>query len=185
MKYILILFYTFYFISCSYTNSFVDEERSMNYYQQGLNAFNERNLEKAQAFFELAYENGMHAEALDALGCIALIENSVIEAKELFSKSISVNTKFALPYGHLAFVYEKLNNYEKAKKLYLKALTIDPNNYRFRNNLSALIYDTYKEQEAKNALILAKAELKKALILENDNKQILNNMNILEGLNHE
>lgn len=164
--------------SCTYVNEDNYSEENVALLKKGREAFSESNFEDAKAYFELAYENGVNAESLDALGCIATVQGALEDARELFIRAIEANSEFALAYGHLAYIYELIGDNKKAKENYLKSMELNPNDIRIRNNFASFLYDFYKEQDQKQAKLLAKLELKKAWILSKDDGKI--NRNLLE-----
>lgn len=178
MKKVLISLIVMFIFSCTYVNKDNYSEKNIKLLKKGREAFNKKNFSDAKAYFELAYENGINAESLDALGCIALTKGALEEAKELFVRAIRANNKFALAFAHLAYLHEFMGEKEQARDNYLEAIKLNPNNIKIRNNFAAFLYDTYKEKDLKKARLLASLELKKAWIIAKENGKI--NRNLLE-----
>jgi Flp pilus assembly protein TadD len=110
-------------------------------------------LNSAESALHLARDLSPHnARVIDGLGCIALRRHDYAAAKNQFDEAIELDSNYDRPYAHLAQIAEHGGRVGEAKQLLLKALQLNPLNYRSRNNYAVLLAELAgNETEAKEA----------------------------------
>lgn len=94
----------------------------------------------AKASYQVARElKPNDARVLDALGAVAWREGKDQVALDFFKAAYAQDYRYDRPLVHLALVAEKRGDILAAKELLLKAIKMNPLNYRAKNNLGALI----------------------------------------------
>lgn len=100
------------------------------------------------------------ARIADGFGCIAWRQKNWSAAEQHFKDSRKFNPEYDRAYAHLALVAEKRGDLEEAFKLYQTALSLNPLNYRARNNYAAALFDSGRSKEQKEQAV---KELRKAV----------------------
>jgi len=147
---------------------------SASYVGKGVLALRAGNLEEASAAFNLAKELYPSASAADGLGCVAFRRKDYRQAEQHFLKALEMDESYASAHANLALLYELKNSRKKALGNYLKALQLQPSNYRSRNNYAAHLYDS-------NLVDLARHELLKAKIVRGVDEPIVHNLKETES----
>jgi len=78
-------------------------------------------------------------ESLIELGKFYFINGKYDKAIEEFKKAIALNPGKSETYYNLGLVYEAKNNLEEARKMYEKAIEIDPNNKLAKEHLEKIV----------------------------------------------
>lgn len=115
-------------------------------------------LNVAKAYYQVARElKPNDARVIDGLGAIAWREGKTELAFYYFKRAYSLDSKYDRPLVHLALVAEKKGDFVAAKELLLKAIAINPLNYRAKNNLAVLIRRKGADREKKGLAKLYQA----------------------------
>ena len=94
---------------------------------KGLDAYNKGEMEQASGHFERAVaEYPRYARAYDMLGAIAIKASDRGKARELFSKSIQVDSSFSPAYLDLARMDLQDKNYGASESLLAKVIAMNP-----------------------------------------------------------
>ena len=136
-------------------------------------------LDRARSSFEVAWDLARLSAALDGLGCVAFLSGDLELAQARFIKAYEMNPDSAEPIANLALLYDAVGDKTHAEKLYRFAIKLDPDNYRARNNLGALIGDKGQLLRSREYKYRAKAELLRAQALA-DSPLISENLERLE-----
>ncbi|MCC6933117.1 MAG: tetratricopeptide repeat protein [Deltaproteobacteria bacterium] len=75
----------------------------------------------------------------DALGCLALKQGDLEQAKFYFQQALALDNTYDPAYAHLAMIAERNNDLLIARQLYLLALQHNPLNYQARNNYAVFL----------------------------------------------
>ncbi|WP_397364250.1 tetratricopeptide repeat protein [Olleya sp. R77988] len=114
-------------------NSYSDKEKAMEYYNQGLVAFDNQDYKKALSFYKKAVkEDKQFAFAWDNLGRTHRQLNNFKEAVKCYKKSLRIDPKGGMPLMNIAVAYGFLEEFDKAKKAYRqygKVFKDDPETY--------------------------------------------------------
>jgi tetratricopeptide (TPR) repeat protein len=148
---------------------------------KGVRHLRNRQISAADAAFRIALEsaNSVNSdlpieeaaiEAIDGIGCVALVRGELSLAETLFQRAIELDSQYSPAYGHLAMVYELQGKDTESYRLFERSLKRDPNNYKIRANYAAFLFDKGRKREAlslmQEALELSKNE---PIITENIN----------------
>ena len=87
------------------------------------------------------------------LALLKKLEGQYEESKNLFLKSISLDTNFEFGYVNLANLYLFLGKNKNAEKLYRKVLTKNPKSALGNLNLGILLMDQGQLEEAENLFL--------------------------------
>lgn len=113
----------------------------------------------AYLFYKRANELApLNIDFMNKLGGNFISQNKTGEAKEIYEKIISEDSRYAPAYCNLGFIYLKNGNKEKALEYYNKALALDPDYEQALLNKAGLYLYEKKNSEA---LAIAKTILKK------------------------
>lgn len=127
-------------------------------------------LSVAKAYYQVARElKPNDPRVIDGLGAVAWREGNIELALYYFKRAYSLDSKYDRPLVHLALVAEKRGDLLAAKELLLKAIEINPLNYRAKNNLAVLIR-RYEQDRDKKGL----AKLYQAYALAGNDDPVLN-----------
>jgi len=97
--------------------------------KKGLESYAQGDMEKAAAHFEKAVEKyPQYARAYDMLGVIAIKSSDRARARDLFSKSMQVDSTFQPAYVDLARMDTEDQNYAASESLLTKAIAMNPSN---------------------------------------------------------
>ena len=99
------------------------------------------NFNQAEATLLLSVELVTLPEALDGLGCIAFLKGDDQSAESLFLAALSIDSTYTSVFKNLALVYERKGDLQKAKWYYEKAISVDPLDFRARNNFAAFLFE--------------------------------------------
>lgn len=157
---IVLLFLQLCLAGCSGRGVLVDEhQRAMVLVDQGTIQLRRGELEGAQASFEMARQLGGLAQALDGLGCVALVRGDFGLAEEYFLAAYQRDATYDNPLANLALVYDLTGRHQEAEKLYRQALTREPMNIAARGNFYSFISDSLvgREAEARRGFLHAQA----------------------------
>lgn len=135
-------------------------------------------LSSARAEFQLAYELAQLPQALDGLGCVAMLEGDVQAAEQLFLKAYESDISYRHSLGNLALLYESQGELEQARVLYIRAIAENPQTFQFRNNYAAFLHAHSNGAASTGDQI--EMELLKAYSLEEDDL-IADNLAISTG----
>lgn len=147
-------------VGCSGRGVLIEEhQRAVTLVDQGTLQLRQGELEGAQASFEMAIQLGGLAQALDGLGCVALLRGEFKLAEEYFLAAYERDSTYDNPLANLALLYDLTGRRPEAEKLYLKALGQDPMNIPTRGNFYSFISDSLigREAEARRGLLHAQA----------------------------
>ncbi|MFH1714661.1 MAG: tetratricopeptide repeat protein [Elusimicrobiota bacterium] len=110
------------------------------YYNLGVIYFQNKDNEKALNEFEKSYNiNPRSLQTLYALGNIYISEPKYFERGiNVLERSIMFDDKNPIAFNNLGFLYSKIGRKDDSRKMYLKALEIDPNLIEAKNNLILL-----------------------------------------------
>lgn len=102
-------------------NSLSDKDIALEYYNNGIEAFDNQDYQGAIKNYNKAVEiDSKFAFAWDNLGLSYRYVGEFNKAIECYEKSLKVDPKGRLPMLNIAITYEYLKDYEKAKKAYKK-----------------------------------------------------------------
>jgi Tfp pilus assembly protein PilF len=107
---------------------------------RGTAALRAGELEMAKAAFEVSYQIQASAEALDGLGCVAFFAGDFISARDYFLEAYNHDQTYGESLSHLATLYDFLGFHDEAQQLFVRAVNIQPDNAKSRNNYGALLY---------------------------------------------
>jgi len=97
---------------------------------------------RAEAALELAREMKPHdPRVLDGLGCVAWRRKEFELAEHFFKRALEEDANYDRAYIHLALLAEHNNQPDVALQLLLKAIALNPDSYRARNNMAGIIID--------------------------------------------
>lgn len=97
--------------------------------KKGLESYAQGDMEKAAAHFEKAVEKyPQYARAYDMLGVIAIKSSDRTRARDLFSKSMQVDSTFQPAYVDMARMDTEEQNYAASESLLAKAIAMNPSN---------------------------------------------------------
>lgn len=147
-------FVCLFFTSCSPKAVIIDLNKAQHFAGLGSQFLQEREFSKAEAAFRLSLEYATTALALDGLGCVALQQGQVHDAKEYLLQAVEEDPTYAGAYGNLALVYETEGALQEAHKHFSLALSLDPGDFRTRNNFAAFLHDNKVEKEFIRNLLL-------------------------------
>lgn len=123
MKQFLFLFLVFLFTP---KLSFGQDKKALSFYENGVEAFKQRDYKAAKIFFDKSLERSPEwPEAFFGMGQVYAAQLDNENARKYYLKAIgldSTNKTFLPAYSHLGRIYLKENNYEKSKYYYEKAL---------------------------------------------------------------
>ncbi len=127
-------------------------------------------LNLAKASYQVARElKPNDPRVIDGLGAVAWREGEIELALYYFKRAYSFDSKYDRPLVHLALIAEKRGDLFAAKELLLKAIEINPLNYRAKNNLAVLIKHYEKDPDKKGL-----TELYQAYALAGKDDPVLN-----------
>jgi stress-induced-phosphoprotein 1 len=109
------------------------EKRSFQYYQEG--KFEEAIKDLNEA---IKLNPGAQSGYLNNIAMCYIGMNKDDKAKEYFNKSIENDSKNINAYGGLAELYLKEKNTQKAKEMYTKILSVNPQDQNARTKLDSL-----------------------------------------------
>jgi Flp pilus assembly protein TadD len=115
--------------------------RAENLVEQGALNLRRGELDQAEACFALAQELAPSAAALDGLGCVAMLRGDAKTAQKHFLNAYAFDENYRNSLGNLALLYESQGLMREARTLYERAITENPENFRFRNNFAAFLID--------------------------------------------
>jgi len=114
-------------------NSYSNQEKAIEYYEKGINAFQNQNYKKAISLYKKAVkEDKKFAFAWDNLGRTYRELGNYKEAIKCYKKSLKIDPKGSMPLMNIALTYGFLKDYDKAKKAYRqygKVFENDPETY--------------------------------------------------------
>lgn len=116
-----------------------DIMESMNLVDQGSAYLELGQLDRARSSFQVAWDVGQTAAALDGLGCVAFLEGDLLKAQSYFIRAYERDDSYTEAIANLALLYDRVGDTEHAEMLYRHVVEMDPKNYRARNNLAALM----------------------------------------------
>ncbi|QCE41110.1 tetratricopeptide repeat protein [Psychroserpens sp. NJDZ02] len=126
-------------------NSYSDKDKAMEYYNQGLAAFDNQDYSKAVTLYKKAVkEDKTFAFAWDNLGRTYRELGDYKEAIKCYKKSIKIDPKGGMPLMNIAVAYGYLEEFDKAKKAYRqygKVFENDPETYFGLGRIYALDND--------------------------------------------
>jgi len=145
---------------------------SLKLVDQGTLHLRDGALDQAQASFEMAWEIGSQAAALDGLGCVAFMREDYPSAEQYFVQAYQQDPDYSNSLGNLALLYEKHGLSNDALQLYERAIEEDPKNIRSRNNFAGFLASgkaaNGNSQLRKADSQRAKRELQRAAALANN-----------------
>lgn len=98
----------------------------------GAQAVREGSYERAMESYNLAFQLGKQAEALNGLGCVAARQARKDEALRLFLQAIDRAPTFSEPYGHIAALYEESGDRRSAEGYFQRGLALKPSDLTLR-----------------------------------------------------
>lgn len=132
--------------------------------------FTKDGLSQAKASYQVARElKPKDPRVIDGLGAVAWREGNYDLALYYFKRAYELDSNYDRPLVHLALVAEKRGDIIAAKELLLKAIEINPLNYRAKNNLAVLISRYVKDLDRKGL-----SKLYQASILAEKDDPVLN-----------
>lgn len=131
-------------------NSPLDEQRAQEMVDRGVSFLRTASYEQAEASFRVAAELAQIPAAYDGLACVHFLRGNVLEAKSLYKKIISWFPSYARSRANLALIYDLEGQSSAAAALYEDALSLEPLNYKVRNNYGALLLNS-KNHTARSA----------------------------------
>ena len=106
------------------------------FYNLGILASDQERLDDARTYLEKALSlKEDDADILTALGTVHLKAGRDSEAEKLFQKALGLGESDVL-FNNLGTLFFRRKNYRQAKKLYLKALEINPDYQEARENIA-------------------------------------------------
>jgi len=130
--------------------------------EQGTQHLRRAQLVEARASFQVAFEVGGLAQALDGLGCVDVLEGNYGRAETYFLKALETDPEYRTPLANLGVLYDLLGREKEARQLYRAALRSSPGNPRIRNNLAAVLLDGAKSGKSEERAL---QEFRKAAAL--------------------
>lgn len=112
-------------------------------------SFQRGNFTAAAQQFELAYQLGKEAEALDGLGCIAMRLGRVVEAQQRFAQAIDRDATYGAAYGHLALAQEALGKVIEADRSFLDGIAVKPGDAQLRYDYAQFLVRRGRKEESK------------------------------------
>ena len=110
-------------------NSYSDKDKAMDFYNQGLVAFDNQNYKKAISLYKKAVkEDKTFAFAWDNLGRTYRELGDYKEAVKCYKKSLRIDPKGGMPLMNIAVAYGYLEQFDKAKKAYRQYGKVFENN---------------------------------------------------------
>jgi Flp pilus assembly protein TadD len=104
----------------------------------GAKALEDDQLDIASASFRISQQLAPSAEALDGLGCVALLEGDLDRAEALFFEAIDIDGRYYNVYSNLALLELARGAIPVAKYYFRKSLANDKLNFRSRSNFAIL-----------------------------------------------
>lgn len=145
--------------------------RAEHFIQTGVISLRAGDAARAEAAFFLAEQLGGGAAALDGRGCAEYMRGNLLSAERLFKSALSIQPGYSRALSHLGLVAESQGHFAEARNFYEAAIRIDPEDYRARNDLAAMLAETSGRTETARA----KDELMQAHIISGD-KEIAKNL---------
>lgn len=103
----------------AHENSFSDKEKAREYYDMGIRATEQNNIEKAIKYYKTAVESdSKFAFAWDNLGYSYRKINEFDKAVECYKKSLALDPKGKMPLMNIAVALQLSNKNDEAKKYY-------------------------------------------------------------------
>jgi Flp pilus assembly protein TadD len=115
--------------------------RAQEFVDQGIKDLRARRLQEARRSFEVAAELAPLAAATDGLGCVELLEGRPESAEPLFEAAYQMDASYNEVLLNWGLALELRGDFERARGMYLKYLSLYPDSPGARNNLAALEYD--------------------------------------------
>lgn len=113
-----------------------DSSSYLAFYNLGILASDQKRLDDARTYLEKALSlKEDDADILTALGTVHLKAGRDSEAEKLFQKALGLGESDVL-FNNLGTLFFRRKNYRQAKKLYLKALEINPDYQEARENIA-------------------------------------------------
>ena len=113
-----------------------DSSNSLAFYNLGILASDQDRLDDARTYLEKALSlKEDDADILTALGTVHLKAGRDSEAEPLFQKALELGESDLL-YNNLGTLFFRRKDYQQAKKLYRKALDINPDYQEARENIA-------------------------------------------------
>lgn len=103
----------------------------------------------AKAAFEVSYQLKPSAEALDGLGSVAFVKGDFITARDYFLDAYYHDETYAESLAHLGILYDFLGFHDEAQQLYIRSVSLQPDNPASRNNYGALLYQRRQSDAAR------------------------------------
>ena len=131
--------------------------------EASVESLRQNKLDEARAQLRLANEvKPKDARILDGLGCLAWRESDYGLATYYFQQAITLRPDYDRAYAHLALIAQAEGNIKAALQLLEKAISLNPQNYRARNNYGVILLE--QDSLDKTAKKLGFRELIKAYV---------------------
>ncbi len=147
-----------------------DERRAFDLVDAGTIELRQGNLDAARANFELARELAGLPAAEDGLGCVSFAQGDYATAEKQFWLAYTMDEGYDHALANLALLYESQGKLATVESLFARALELDPENFRARNNFAAFLADYKKELPsgvARGELLKARAAYPHPVVDEN------------------
>ena len=156
---------------CSFNEAQYDpaaSSRALSLVDRGASFLEVGDLKRAEASFRLAMEIAPStAAAVDGLGCVAFFLGNFEEAERDFLEAYNMDSNYNTSVGNLAILYEAEGKPEKAAEIYKQSISLDPADFRVRNNFAAHLADHGKKAQSLEHLLKAEALARNPLIDRN------------------
>lgn len=119
---------------------FITKENDVTYYLKlGIEAYNEKDLKKAEEYFKKAISiDGNSQEAYNNLGAVYFEEGKYEEAVSMFKKALEIDKNYLQAYGNLSVTLLKMGKKDEARKVLKEAISRFPNNEEFKKWLEEI-----------------------------------------------
>ncbi len=160
---------------CVYTPEITAHKQSeaMRLVDQGTLLMRVGDLDQAQASFQVAMELADLPQAVDGLGCIALLSGQFDVAERLFVHAYNMDPEYNNSLGNLALLYDLRGLSNQSESVYRMALESEPNDFRARNNYAAFLARYRGTKDAAVRYELLKAQVVKSHPIINENIEVV------------
>jgi len=129
----------------------------------GTEALRKGDLASATHFYELAFQLGRHAEALDGLGCVALSAGKHKEALRYFNEALERAPQLSPIYGHIAAVLEIQGDMVNAEQHFKRGLFQKPSDIQLRFEYAQFLKRRGKTEQSKILIAQVRSMIPKPL----------------------
>lgn len=132
--------------------------------EAGTESLQKKDYAEATRYYQLAYQLGKQAEALDGLGCVAFAQGDLTLAAARFSEAIERYPSLSEAYGHLGAVLEQRGSVVEAERYFQQGLAIKPSDVTLRFEYAQFLSRNGRSKDAKILINQVRSMLPKTLI---------------------